>query len=190
MMTKILSSKTSRIVVTAMMMCLIMVAIFILRIPIPFTQGYVNLSDAVIFLSVIMLGWKYGMAAASLGSMMGDIIGGFAMWAPWTFFIKGMMALIMGLMLEMAEKREDISAKRKKAVEVTAMAVSGTFMTGGYFIAEGIMYGNWIVAALGIPWNIGQFVVGMVLALVLEAALKKTSLRKFFSSTKEHDNSI
>ncbi len=88
MMTKILSSKTSRIVVTAMMMCLIMVAIFIFRIPIPFTQGYVNLSDAVIFLSVIMLGWKYGMAAAALGSMMGDIIGGFAMWAPWTFLYK------------------------------------------------------------------------------------------------------
>lgn len=96
----------------------------------------------------------------------------------------------MGLMLEMAEKREDISAYQKKAVEVTAMAVSGIFMTFGYFIAEGIMYGNWVVAALGIPWNIGQFAVGMAIALALEAALKKTSLRKFFSSTKEHDNSI
>ena len=48
--------KTSVTVLTAMMMCIIMVAIFVLRIPIPFTQGYVNLSDAMIFLAVIMLG--------------------------------------------------------------------------------------------------------------------------------------
>lgn len=184
MTTKILSSRTSGIVVTAMMMCLIMVAIFILRIPIPFTQGYVNLSDAVIFLAVIMLGWKYGTAAAALGSMMGDIIGGFAMWAPWTFVIKGMMALIMGLILEMTEKRKDIPAKRRTVVEVIAMAISGIFMTFGYFIAEGIMYGNWVIAALGVPWNVGQFVVGMALALVLQAALKKTTLKKFFYSTK------
>ena len=43
---------------TAMMMCIIMVSIMLLRVPIPFTQGYVNLSDAMIFMAVIILGWK------------------------------------------------------------------------------------------------------------------------------------
>ncbi|MBQ1392415.1 MAG: ECF transporter S component, partial [Lachnospiraceae bacterium] len=52
--------KTSNIVLSALMMCLIMVAIFILRIPVPFTQGYVNLSDGIIFLAVMILGYKYG----------------------------------------------------------------------------------------------------------------------------------
>ena len=165
--------KTSDIVLSALMMCLIMVAIFILRIPVPFTQGYVNLSDGIIFLAVMILGYKYGALSAGLGSMMGDIIGGFAMWAPWTFVIKGIMALIFGLLLEKTR------AADKPALKVLAMIAGGIFMVFGYFIAEGVMYGSWAVAALGIPWNFGQFAVGIVLALLLETALGKTSFRRY-----------
>ena len=56
------------------------------------------------------------------------------------------------------------------------MIVAGTFMTAGYYSAEGIMYGNWIVAAVGIPWNIAQFAVGAVLAIVLDRALSRTPI--------------
>ena len=90
-------NNTFKIVMTALMMCLIMVATMFIRIPIPGTQGYVHLGDAMIFLSVLILGWKYGALAAAFGSMLADIIGGFAMWAPWSFAIKGIMALILGL---------------------------------------------------------------------------------------------
>ncbi len=165
--------KTSDIVLSALMMCLIMVAIFILRIPVPFTQGYVNLSDGIIFLAVMILGYKYGALSAGLGSMMGDIIGGFAMWAPWTFVIKGIMALIFGLLLQKSKAAE------KPVQKVLAMIAGGIFMVFGYFIAEGVMYGSWAIAALGIPWNIGQFAVGIVLALLLETALGKTSFRRY-----------
>lgn len=91
-------SKVTRIVLTAMMMCLITVSILFIRMPIPFTQGYVHLGDAMIFLSVLILGWKYGA-----------------------------------------------------------------------------------VAAVGIPWNIGQFVVGMVFAVILSEALCRTSAKSFFT---------
>ena len=57
------NSKTFRLVLTALMMCLIMVAILFIRVPIPFTQGYVHLGDAMIFLAVLVLGWKYGAVA-------------------------------------------------------------------------------------------------------------------------------
>ena len=92
-------NNTFKIVMTALMMCLIMVATMFIRIPIPGTQGYVHLGDAMIFLSVLILGWKYGALAAAFGSMLADIIGGFAMWAPWSFAIKGIMALILGLIV-------------------------------------------------------------------------------------------
>lgn len=91
-----MKANTYRVVMTALMMCIIMIAILFVRVPIPFTQGYVHLGDAMIFLSVLILGWKYGAIAAALGGMLGDIVGGFAAWAPWTFGIKGIMALIMG----------------------------------------------------------------------------------------------
>ena len=54
-------------------------------------------------------------------------------------------------------------------------------MVAGYFAAEGIMYGNWAAAALGIPWNIGQFVVGMIIAVALSTALCRTSAGKLFT---------
>ena len=43
------------------------------------------------------------------------------------------------------------------------------------------MYGNWAVAALGIPWNIGQFAVGMAIATALSAALCRTSAGRLFT---------
>ena len=133
------------IVMTAMMMCIIMLAIMLLRIPIPFTQGYVNLSDAMIFMAV--------------------------------FGIKAAMAIIFGLIIQSACARKKISGRRFMTVEIMGMILAGLFMTGGYYLAEGIMYGNWAVAVLGIPWNIAQFAVGAALAVALNRALAKTSLR-------------
>ena len=167
--------KTSATVLTAMMMCIIMVAIFVLRIPIPFTQGYVNLSDGIIFIAIFLLDKKHSVAAASLGSMMGDILGGFAMWAPWTFFIKGIMALITVLIIDTFSDR-CTTEKGRMALRIVAMICGGLFMVGGYFIAEGIMYGSWVVAALGIPWNIGQFAVGIALAIAITSALSKVGI--------------
>lgn len=171
---------TTKIVLAAMMMCVIMVAIMFIRIPIPFTQGYVHPGDAMIFLAVLVLGWKYGAAAAAFGAMLGDVMGGFAAWAPWTFCIKGIMAIIMGLIIELAIRKER-SRVFVMVIIIIGMVAAGSFMTAGYYAAEGIMYGNWVVAALGIPWNIGQFAVGMVLALILAEALCKTPARKHFT---------
>lgn len=175
------NSYTSKIVLTGLMMCIIMVAIMFIKIPIPFTQGYVHPGDAMIFLAVLVLGWKYGAAAAAFGGMLGDLMGGFAAWAPWTFCIKGIMAIILGLMIEAAFKKKDAGRGRIMTVEMVGMVIAGAFMTAGYYAAEGIMYGNWVVAAVGIPWNVGQFAVGMVLAMVLAEALCKTPAKAYFT---------
>lgn len=174
-------NNTSKIVLCGLMMCLIMVAILFIRIPIPFTQGYVHPGDAMIFLAVLILGWKYGAVAAAFGGMLGDVLGGFAAWAPWTFCIKGIMAIIMGLIIEAAFKKAGASRTRIIIMEIVAMVLAGIVMTAGYYVAEGIMYGNWITAAIGIPWNIGQFALGMVLALLLAGALGKTSAKAYFA---------
>ncbi len=170
------TEKPSRILqlsITAMVMCLIILAIFLVRIPVPFTQGYVNISDGIIFVGVMLLGRRDGCIAAALGSSIGDILGGFAMWAPWTFFIKGGMALITYALYKTLAKTK-LGEAHKLIALIIAMAVAGFFMVAGYYVGEGVMYGNWIVAALGIPWNIGQFVLGIILALALTAGIKRT----------------
>lgn len=173
-------SNTFKVVLTAMMACLIMVAILFIRVPIPFTQGYVHLGDAMIFLAVLVLGWKYGALAAAIGGMLGDVVGGFAMWAPWTFAIKGIMALILGLVIYIFPGKKGENERKSIAVKIAGMVLAGIFMVAAYYAAEGIMYGNWVTPLLGVPWNIGQFAVGMVIALVIAEILCKTSAKQYF----------
>lgn len=204
---------TNELTMTAMMMCIIMLATTLFRLPVPGTSGYVHMGDAVIFLSVSILGWRKGSMAAALGSAMADLLSGFAIWMPWSFVIKGVMAIILGLWLEHAETaafgtahpnpatiydgvgmpalyRDIDSAELQRTAQdpqfkafkrltarIVGMLLAGVFMTAAYLVAERIMYGSWAVAALGIPWNIAQFTVGLLVALALEQALKKTKVR-------------
>ena len=61
------------------------------------------------------------------------------------------------------------------------MIAAGAFMVAGYYFAEGIMYGNWISPLLGIPWNIGQFAVGGVIAVIISQALCRTPAKSYFA---------
>lgn len=175
------SKTTTNVVMTALMIAIITVSIMFIKVPIPFTQGYVHLGDAMIFTSVMILGWKNGAIAAAIGGALGDILGGFPIWAPWTFCLKGIMAIILGLMISKALEKDGIKIGRMPLGGIVGMIIAGLVMVAGYYVAEGIMYGNWAAAALGIPWNIGQFVVGLIIAWVLTAALTKTSAKKFFT---------
>ena len=92
---------------------------------------------------------------AQLLSSLGDVLGGFAFWAPWSFIIKFAMAFVAGSLIE----------KRSK---VFSMIAGGFVMCAGYLIAERVMYGSWALAAVGLPWNIGQFTVGIAVALAAQ----------------------
>lgn len=174
-------SKTEQLVMTALMMTLILIGTIVIRIPIPMTQGYVHLGDAMIYIGVLLLGRKNGTVAASLGSMMADILSGYAFWAPWTLVIKAAMAYTAGTIAEHAGhsaehtsgSEEHNTAMKSRVITAAGMAAGGILMTAGYFVAEGIMYGNWPAAALGIPWNIGQFAVGIAFALSIAAAVAR-----------------
>ena len=155
------------LVITSLMICLVLLGTVLFRIPVPMTQGYVHLGDAMIYISVILLGKKQGAVAAALGSSLGDILGGYAFWAPWTFFIKLAMAFIAGSLIEAASCGAHYHQSSGSHVFrlASAMGAGGIVMCSGYLAAERIMYGSWGLAALGLPWNIGQFVTGIAVAI-------------------------
>lgn len=173
-------NKTFNLVMTALMIALITVSIMFVKIPIMFTQGYVHLGDAVVFLAILLLGWKYGAVAAAIGAALGDLLGGAAVWAPWSLVVRGLMAVVMGIFIDRAMKKQGRTVAGIPVVQLIGMVLGGLVMVAGYYAAEGLMYGNWVVPLMGIPWNIGQFAVGMVIASVLSAALYKTSAKKYF----------
>ena len=177
-------NKTHKLVLTALMACLSTVAILIFRIPIPGDQGFIHLGDSVIFLAVLILGTKYAVPAAAVGHSMANLLVGATIWAPWTFVIKGTMALIAGVFITyMLKNGEHFSPLKRTFIKVIGMMLGGIWMIFGYYIAGGIMFRNWIIALVGIPWNIGQLVIGVVIAIALSAALYKTPAKKYFTIT-------
>lgn len=164
-------SKTAGLVYTALMTCLILLGTVLFRIPVPMTQGYVHLGDTMIFLGVMILGKRYGAAAAGLGSALADILGGFAFWAPWTLVIKFLMAFVTGLILERSSPSHKHSHSNDRLVKLAAMAAGGMLMCAGYLAAETVMYGSFALAIPGLPWNIGQVIAGMVLSMAIYPAI-------------------
>ena len=92
------------ITVTALMAALVFAGTYYLKIPIPAMGGYIHLGDSMIFLTVCILGKKEGAAAGAIGAVLADLIGGYAIWVIPTFFIKAVMALIMGVLAEKSHK--------------------------------------------------------------------------------------
>jgi uncharacterized membrane protein len=158
-----------------LMIALVFVTTFSIKIPVPFTQGYIHGGDSMIFVAAILLGWKYGALAGGLGSALADLIGGYTHWVLPTLIIKTIMGALIGLI---AQK----SRNNKRLLSISqflGMLVGGTWMVLGYYGAAAIIYGSFIVPIYSIPWNILQFAIGLIIACLIIVALKKTSIQEY-----------
>lgn len=251
--------KTQKIVLTGLMTALITVSTMVIALPVPFTNGYIHMGDSMIFLAVLILGWKYGGFAAGVGSALADIFLGYIHWAPWTLCIKGLMAVVMGLIIHQCIKKKSniiiisviisiiwfafniivkniirleaianserlfsdagvnsanefgdfinslqsqlmvmslaipvvlivmslVIRKKENIIiplyQIVAMTATGLWMVFGYYIAGGLLYGNFAVSAFSIPANMIQFVGGFLIAVLVAGALYKTPARKYFT---------
>jgi len=232
------------LIYTALMTAFVFITTSIIKIPIPFTDGYIHAGDMCIFVAGILLGPWYGGAAAGIGSAMADFLGGYGQWVLPTLIIKTIMGMLIGYFakpttrvkpylfvtmliwvtsllaffyavrqssmativsqveIESLEKALTIVATLKSqllAVSIiipvlmivllyfknhfkvslnymVGMVISGIWMVLGYYVASGIMYGNFLVPIFSIPWNIVQFGVGAVLAFLVVASLDKANI--------------
>lgn len=120
----------------------------VIRIPIPGSQGYLNLGDMAVVFSGLFLGKKYGAIAGGVGSAAADLIGGFLIFAPVTLVAKGLEGFIAG------------GLGRKHPAWV-GLAV-GT-MVATYFLAEVFLPGMGLAAAVSeLPFNAVQAAVGAI----------------------------
>jgi len=166
-----MQTKTQKIVFSALLASLVCVATMIIKIPSPL-KGYINLGDCVVLLSGWILSPVYGFLAAGIGSGLADIFSGYALYAPATFVIKGLMALIAHFVFKMTDK---------KLPALPARVISGTLseiiMVGGYFLFEGFLYG-FIPSAVNIPANTVQGIAGLILGVVLVRIFEKSGITK------------
>ena len=163
--------KTKKLVFAALLAALVCVSTLIITVTLP-GGGYFNLGDCFVITSGVVLGPLFGFLAAAIGSGLADIISGYALYAPATFIIKGLMALVVGF----------ICLKNNKMLKVfLSGVVAEIIMIAGYFLYE-FMLNGFSLAILGVAGNALQGVVGVVTSFVLVLLLTKNkAINKFIS---------
>ena len=165
-------SKTNKLlllVLSALFAAMITVmTAFLFHIPIGVNGGYLHLGDARIYLAASMLPTPYACIAAAVGAGLADIVSGAPIWAPFTLVIKACIALLF------TAKKEKLLNKRNALALLGAWPIT----CAGYYIAEAIITGNWIVPAAGIPANTIQAAGRAVLVVLIALALDKMRFKR------------
>lgn len=160
-----MKTKTQKLVLAALLASLTCVFTMLIKVPSPL-KGYVNLGDCVVLLCGWVLSPVYGFLAAGVGSALADIFSGYILYAPATFVIKGLMAVIACLLSKKA---------KKLPLLILSGLVAEVVMVAGYYVFEGFLYG-FIPSAVNIPANAVQGIFGLVLGIVLIRIFEKSGI--------------
>ena len=164
----VLRHSTKDMVLTGMGIALVFVATLI-NIKLPIGQGgLIHLGYVPLFLFAIIYGKKIGAVAGAFGMGLFDLMGGWTPWAPATFIIVGLMGYTVGVI---AEKKDDLTGYTLAIILACAIKVAG------YYVAEALIYGNWVQPVLSVPGNLMQIAVAAVIVLPLAKNLKKALRR-------------
>ena len=157
--------KIKSMVMAAVMAALTYVATTVIKIPAP-TGGYVHIGDGLVLLCGWILGPWWGGAAAGIGSMLTDLLNGYAHYAPGTLVIKALDAIVAALIVK--------ALGRKPYAYAVGGLVGEIIMVVGYFGYAALLLGKGIGAAASIPGNLVQGAMGLVIGLVLFVLLKRS----------------
>ena len=157
-----------RLVRAALFAALCTVMTLVIQVPSPM-QGYVNLGDCAVLLSAWVLGPLYGGAAAGVGSMLADLLSGYAHYAPGTFVIKLAMAAAAGMLFRALRP---VSSRRLPA-QLISGAAAELIMVAGYFGYACLLLGKGLAAAASVPGNLVQGAFGLASAVVVHALLSR-----------------
>ena len=86
-------NSTSLLVLTALITAMGTIATMFFKVPVG--TGYIHLGDTMVLLAAMLLPRKHAIFAGSVGLCLADVLSGYAVWAPWSFFIKLVMVVIM-----------------------------------------------------------------------------------------------
>lgn len=143
----------------------------IIKIPTP-TGGYVNIGDGFVLLSGWMLGPVWGTLAAGIGSMLADLIG-YPIYAPATFIIKALMALVA---FALAKACKLVFKKQRWLAYVLSGIVAELVMIVGYFVFEAIFMSYGMGAIVGVLPNASQAAVGIIIGTLLMVLIDRSNL--------------
>ncbi|SHE69951.1 Uncharacterized membrane protein [Caldanaerobius fijiensis DSM 17918] len=158
-----MNKKTKHIAVLGLLMAVLIVATAVTKFAIPKPSIYFNLGEAVIYLVALLYGGKTGGILGGVGSALADLLGGYPIWAPFTFVIKGLEGYIVGTV-----------NNNKNAL--LAIISGAPVMLIGYAISAGLIYGIGAIP-LEFAGDLIQVTLGAIIALTIYKRLKNTIRR-------------
>lgn len=166
-------SRTQSVVLCAMFTTLVYLFTMLNINPLGLPGGLVHLGNIPFFIAATLFGKKIGAISGGIGMALFDLLSGtYAAWAPFTLIIGLTIGFVVGLITE-----------RRKTLPffIMAMFAAAAIKVVGYYIAEGILWGNWISPVASIPGNLTQVGVAAFVVLIiiepLRIAANKTILR-------------
>lgn len=157
---------TQKIVTSAMLATLVLITTIIIKIPSPF-RGYLNFGDGAVLVCGWILSPLCAFFAAGIGSALADIFSGYIIYAPATFIIKGLMALVASFSLKLINKKSPSLPCR-----LIGCVIAEIIMVIGYFLFESILYG-FEPSIINIPANAVQGIFGLIIGSLLIKAFEK-----------------
>jgi uncharacterized membrane protein len=154
--------KAKRLVQTGLLAAVIAVTTMVVNVPLPGVKGYVNVGDAVVLLSGILLGPAAGAFAGAVGSSLADLLLGYAHWAPWTFIIKGIEGFLAGW----------LAFRPQKGSTFLGVFAGAGVMVVGYLLV-GMLYYGWAAAVVSLPGDLLQGGVSALLCVIIANPLRK-----------------
>lgn len=172
------SSHLRHLVMSALFAALIYVSTCFLQIPTP-AGGYVHPGDALCLLAAWLLPLPFGIAASAIGTMLADLLSGYAVYALPSLIIKAIVPCVAGLLLRALWNKK--ATVKSTLVPCLVSGVAGEiFMVGGYFLFSAVIRGGGWAAAVSIPTDALQATVGIIAATLLFSPLKKVMTRMNF----------
>lgn len=160
-------AEIQRMVMTALFIALTYVITGYINIRIPFLAangGLIHLGNVPVFVAAALYGRKSAALSGAVGMALFDLTCGWVAWAPFTFVVCGMIGWIFGFITE---------KHSSKGYLVVGVLAALAVKIAGYYLAEGIIYGNWIAPAASIPGNVVQILTAGMVAVPLILALQK-----------------
>lgn len=146
---------------------------------IPFGVGaMVHLGTALIFTVGMVFGGIYAGLAGAIGSAFYDLIMGFSPYTLWSFFIKGIAGLIVGVVAkglwpETTANTSTMLGQNWMLRAVLGCLLAATWTLGGYTLAWWQVSGSLTTAVANMPSSLMTSGVGFVVSLLLASKLRK-----------------
>ncbi len=157
--------------VAAMLAALICIATLVVQLPSP-VGGYLNFGDVFLLASAWILGPAYGAAASAIGSVLADLLSGYAVYAPATLVIKAAVAAVAALISHAAKKW----GTGRLAFALGA-AAGELLMVSGYYLYDVFVMGfGFVGAAPNLLMNAVQGAVGAIFGCLLIHVAARTKV--------------